>query len=118
MKKRNKKPRQVSLIIDDISRMLEGFASVESFSNDAQIVRAAIQAELDAINFYEQMVTKTRNNNLKAMLLDIAREEKVHVAELEELLEQFDPELEDTEEEGEKEVNSFIVKRLDQLGKI
>ncbi|MGZ7070544.1 MAG: ferritin family protein, partial [Methanobacterium sp.] len=48
---------------------------------DREILRASIIAELDAINLYEEMANMTDNDDLKAVLLDIAREEKTHVGE-------------------------------------
>lgn len=48
---------------------------------DKQILRAAMLAELDAINLYEQMANLTENKDLKMVLLDVAKEEKEHVGE-------------------------------------
>ncbi|MDQ1255228.1 MAG: hypothetical protein QG646_4507, partial [Euryarchaeota archaeon] len=46
---------------------------------DREILRAAIIAELDAVNLYEQMAGLTQNENIKVVLLDVAKEEKTHV---------------------------------------
>lgn len=53
---------------------------------DKEILRAAIIAELDAINLYEQLAAMTKSKDLKKILLDVAREEKTHVGEFQELL--------------------------------
>ena len=53
---------------------------------DAEILRAAIIAELDAINLYEQMAGITQNRNIKKLLLDVAKEEKTHVGEFQAFL--------------------------------
>lgn len=45
---------------------------------DMEILRLSIIAELDAINLYEQMAETTEDRDLKAVLLDIAKEEKTH----------------------------------------
>ncbi|MGQ9510229.1 MAG: ferritin family protein [Thermodesulfobacteriota bacterium] len=45
---------------------------------DKEILRAAIIAELDAINLYGQMADMTQNKNIRKLLLDVAREEKTH----------------------------------------
>jgi anaerobic selenocysteine-containing dehydrogenase len=37
--------------------------------------------ELDAINLYEQMAAMTKDNDIKKIILDIAKEEKTHVGE-------------------------------------
>jgi rubrerythrin len=53
---------------------------------DKEILRAAIIAELDAVNLYEQMSTVSTDHLLKTVLLDIAREEKTHIGEFQALL--------------------------------
>jgi rubrerythrin len=53
---------------------------------DAQIARAGMIAELDAINLYEQMANITDNPAFKKILVDISDEEKVHAGEFLELL--------------------------------
>ncbi|MFA5066840.1 MAG: ferritin family protein [Candidatus Izemoplasmatales bacterium] len=75
---------------------------------DKQILRSAILAELDAINLYEQMSEITKNENLKKILLDIAKEEKTHVGEFEALLLELDKEQQQETEEGKKEVDDLI----------
>jgi len=59
---------------------------------DKEILRAAMIAELDAINIYEQMANLTKNEEIRTILLDIAREEKIHVAMFETVLLQTDEE--------------------------
>lgn len=49
-------------------------------------------AELDAINIYEQMANLAKSEEIRKVLLDIARKEKVHVAMLETVLLQTDRE--------------------------
>lgn len=71
---------------------------------DKQILRIGMIAELDAISLYEQLASLTKNNNLKKILLDIAKEEKTHVGEFEALLLQLDKEQVQELEEGKKEV--------------
>lgn len=79
---------------------------VKSFDNssDKVMLRQAIIGELDAISLYEQMANSTKNAKIKEVLLDIAKEEKVHVGELEELLEKTDDEQEESLNKGRKEV--------------
>jgi len=71
---------------------------------DKEILRAGIIAELDAISFYEQMAAMTENKKIKAILLDIAKEEKTHVGEFQALLLEQDKEQQKEMEEGKKEV--------------
>jgi rubrerythrin len=78
---------------------------------DKEILRAAMIAELDAINLYEQMAHMTRNENVKKLLLDVAREEKTHVGEFQTLLLSEDPQQESELKKGEKEVEPLLRKK-------
>jgi rubrerythrin len=75
---------------------------------DKEILRAAMIAELDAINLYEQMANMTENGALRKLLLDVAREEKTHVGEFQTLLLMRDREQEEELEEGRKEVKELM----------
>jgi len=75
---------------------------------DKEILRAAMIAELDAINLYEQMAGTTQNDNIRKLLLDVAREEKTHVGEFQALLLIEDQEQEKELKEGKKEVEELI----------
>jgi rubrerythrin len=75
---------------------------------DKEILRAGIIAELDAINLYEQMAALTENENIRKILLDIAKEEKTHVGEFQTLLLMEDKEQESELEEGKKEVKEIV----------
>jgi rubrerythrin len=57
-----------------------------------EVLRAAMIAELDAVNFYEQMANLAQDEDIKKVLLEIAREEKVHVAMFESVLIEVDME--------------------------
>lgn len=74
---------------------------------DMQILRLSIIAELDASNLYEKLAQLAQDKRLIKVLLDISREEKVHVGEFEELLEMIDPEYEEAEKEGGEEVKEL-----------
>ncbi len=78
---------------------------------DKEILRAAIIAELDAINLYEQMADLTRNANIRKVLLEIAREEKTHVGEFHTLLLIEDKEQVQELAEGKKEVQQLLVRK-------
>jgi rubrerythrin len=73
-----------------------------------EILRAAIIAELDAINLYEQMAAMTRDSTVKRLLLDVAREEKTHVGEFQTLLLKRDQQQRKEMGEGEKEVEELL----------
>ena len=74
---------------------------------DKEILRAGIIAELDAINLYEQMAAMTGNENIRKILLDIAKEEKTHVGEFQAMLLMEDREQREELEEGKKEVEEL-----------
>ena len=74
---------------------------------DKEILRVAIIAELDAINLYEEMANMTDNKNLKAVLLDIAREEKTHVGEFQTMLLKLDEEQLIELQKGKEEVEEL-----------
>lgn len=74
---------------------------------DREICRAGMIAELDAVNFYEQMAAMTENPKLKKVLLDIAKEEKTHVGEFQAVLLQLDKEQVEELEKGKQEVSQM-----------
>ncbi|HDQ59754.1 MAG TPA: rubrerythrin [Candidatus Woesearchaeota archaeon] len=92
-------------MLSDIPKKLE---KVSKEDLDKEILRAAIIAELDAINLYEQMAALTDNEDMKKILLDVAKEEKTHVGEFQTLLLKQDPEQAKELEEGKKEVEKEL----------
>lgn len=75
---------------------------------DEEILRAGLIAELDAINLYKQMAAMTENENLKKVLLEVAKEEKEHVGEFQTLLLKTDKEQVEEMEGGKEEVEEMI----------
>ncbi|MCJ7763778.1 MAG: hypothetical protein MUO90_01265 [Dehalococcoidales bacterium] len=75
---------------------------------DKEILRVAIIAELDAISFYEQMANMTASENIKKVLLEVAREEKTHVGEFQALLLKEDSEQENETAKGKAEVDELM----------
>jgi rubrerythrin len=73
-----------------------------------QILRTAMLAELDAINLYEQMAALTDDKNIKAVLMDVAKEEKEHVGEFQYLLLKHDKQQEKELQEGMEEVKELL----------
>lgn len=85
-------------------------SEIDKKNVDREILRAGIIAELDAINLYEQMASLTKNEAIKANLLDVAKEEKTHVGEFQALLLQVDSEQADELEHGKREVEELAEK--------
>ena len=79
------------------------------FTTDGEILQYAIQAELDAINLYQYLSRKSKNENVKKVLLDIAKEEKTHIYEFQLLLEKLDKEYPEEKENAQKELDDMDV---------
>lgn len=78
---------------------------------ERELLRFAIIAELDAVNLYEEMANLTDNKDFKAVLLDVAQEEKTHVGEFQTMLLRFDEEQVQELEKGKKEVEELTGKK-------
>ncbi len=76
----------------------------------AEAIRIAIIAELDAINFYEQLARSVKDEKIKKVFLDIAREEKAHFGEFLTLLEMLDKEQVSELKKGQEEVEELMGK--------
>ncbi len=74
---------------------------------DVELVRIGIIAELDAINLYEQLASLAKDELVRKVFLDIAKEEKEHFGEFMELLRNLDVEIEDALENGKEEVEEM-----------
>ncbi len=93
-----------------LSRIPIDLKKVSAADLDKEILRAAIIAELDAVNLYEQLAHMTNNAHLKAILLDVAKEEKTHAGEFQAMLLRLDPEQKEELAHGEEEVEELIGK--------
>jgi rubrerythrin len=94
-----------------LSRIPINLEKIKKEVIDKEILRAGIIAELDAINLYEQMAAMTSREDIKKILLDIAKEEKTHVGEFQTLLLELDKEQEKELKEGSEEVRRELLKR-------
>ncbi len=90
-----------------LSKIPIDLAKIKKEDLNKEILRAAIIAEFDAINLYEQMAALTDDKHLKTILLDIAKEEKTHVGEFQALLLINDEQQENELAEGKKEVEEL-----------
>ena len=94
-----------------LSKIPINLNKIKSENIDKEVLRVAVIAELDAINLYEEMAAMVKNENIKAVLLDVAKEEKEHVGEFLALLLQLDPEQVKELEGGKKEVEELLRKK-------
>jgi rubrerythrin len=90
-----------------LSKIPIDLAKIKKENLNKEILRAAIIAEFDAINLYEQMASLTDDKHLKTILLDIAKEEKTHVGEFQALLLMNDDQQKNELAEGKKEVEEL-----------
>lgn len=92
--------------------MLSGFpydlSRLSKEKKDLEILRLAIIAELDAISLYEQLAESTENEEIKKVLLDVAREEKTHVGEFQAMLLRLDEEQVEELKHGKEEVEELL----------
>lgn len=88
-----------------LSRIPIVLDKVEQKDLNKEILRAAIIAEMDAISLYEQMADLTDNDEVRRVLLDVAKEEKTHVGEFQALLLEQDEEQMKELEAGKMEVD-------------
>jgi len=77
---------------------------------DKEALRLAMIAELDAVSLYEQLAAAVKKEDLRKVLLEVAREEKTHVGEFQALLLKYDEEQADELEKGAKEVEELTEK--------
>ncbi len=90
-----------------LSKLPINLEKVDKSNIDKEILRAGMIAELDAVSLYEQMADLAENENLKKVLLDIAKEEKTHVGEFETLLFDLDKEQEEETAKGKEEIEEL-----------
>ena len=93
-----------------LSNLPIDLSKVKKEDLDKEILRLGMVAELDAVSLYEQLAAMTENENIKKILLDVAREEKTHVGEFQELLLILDNEQEEELEKAKREVRELTEK--------
>ena len=86
---------------------LEPFKESFSAADDLEAARLAVVAEIDAINLYEQLASRVKDETLRRVLLDVAEEEKVHLGEFMEVVKRLDSTQAGRLEEGAREVASL-----------
>lgn len=91
-----------------LSRIPVELDEIKRRTIELEILRAAMIAELDAINLYEQMAAMVEDETIRKVLLDVAREEKTHLGEFEALLLKSDKEQREELEAGEQEVDELM----------
>ena len=72
-------------LLKQLKELNEGIYTDDQ-SGDEVIIRELIADEYTAVKKYEDFANKTTNENVRKVLLDIKKEELVHIGELEKLL--------------------------------
>ena len=91
-----------------LSKIPTDLENVGKENINKEILRAAIIAELDAINLYEQMASLTNDEKIRDVLIDVADEEKTHVGEFLTMLLKLDEKQVEELEKGKKEVEEIL----------
>jgi len=94
-----------------LSQIPINLAKVSQADLNKEILRAAIIAELDAVSLYEQLAAMTDNPHIRAVLLDVAKEEKTHVGEFQAMLLKLDAEQVEELAHGLEEVEEITGKK-------
>jgi len=81
---------------------------VDKEDRDREILRVGMIAELDAVNLYEQLAAMAEREEVKKLLLDIAKEEKTHMGEFQALLLRKDKEQVEELAHGKEEVEEML----------
>lgn len=99
-----------------LNEMMSTIPTEKGDNVDAQILRVGIISEMDAVSLYEQLASVAYDEDLKKTLLDIAKEEKTHIGEFNDLLLKIDPEYKKELNAGAKEVGDNTEPDSDSVG--
>jgi len=95
---------------DKLNEIMKEVPQYDEPTTDKELLRQAIIAELDAVDLYEFMARKAQNRWVKKVLLEVAKEEKHHIHEFEEMLEKVDKEYKGQEAEADQELRDMGIK--------
>lgn len=100
------------LVMPEFGTLFSGLTEKRKITHEELVraIRFMVAAEYEAIQLYTQLAEATDNELAKAVLMDIADEEKVHAGEFLRLLKELAPDEEKFYEEGAKEVEEMIEK--------
>lgn len=91
-----------------LSEIPTDLENVDKEMRDREILRVGMIAELDAVNLYEQLAAMADDEKIKAVLMDIAKEEKTHMGEFQTLLLRKDKEQVEELAKGKEEVEELF----------
>ncbi len=110
------KSRMMQVVMNkvDFGTPFAGNASDKKL-NTEELVRAlrfSVAAEYEAIQLYTQLAEASPDEASAKVLMDVVREEKVHVGEFLGLIKKLDPDEEVAYQEGEEEIKTLVGKCL------
>jgi rubrerythrin len=85
----------------------------EDTSQDERNIRKLLSEEYNAVADYEQFATEAQHDSVRRVLLDIAGEERIHIGELEALLDEIGMATWDEYEQGSREIQDIIYGQTD-----
>jgi len=94
--------------VEMLSEIPTDLENVDKEMRDREILRVGMIAELDAVNLYEQLAAMADDEKIKAVLMDIAKEEKTHMGEFQTLLLMKDKEQVEELAKGKEEVEELF----------
>ena len=80
----------------------------EDTSPDERNIRKLLSEEYQAVSDYEKFAAEAENEKVRKVLLSIAGEERVHIGELEGLLDEIGMSTHDEYEQGATEVQNIL----------
>ena len=94
----------------EFANPFSGLASDRRLTGEELIraIRYMVAAEYEAVQLYMQLAESTDDELAKAVLVDIADEERVHAGEFLRLLKELAPDEEEFYQEGYEEVEEII----------
>lgn len=94
----------------DFGHPFAGLAQDRKLTHEELVraIRFMVAAEYEAVQLYMQLAESTDNELVRAVLKDIADEERVHAGEFLRLLRELDPEEEEFYKKGYEEVEEII----------
>jgi len=95
-------------IIKKLTNILENIKAEPNKGTDEQNIRLLLSQEYEAVKTYQEFAQNAYDDRVKNILLDIADEEKVHIKELERVLQLLNVDDDKFETQGNAEVNKVF----------
>lgn len=96
--------------MSEITEDLKSILSTDTLSKEEVIraIRVGIKAEIDAIHLYDMIAESVDDENIKKVMEDVAKEERVHIGEFLRLLQEIYPQEMKDYNEGASEAEELM----------